>query len=490
MIALPTSQPEAHLAPAPQEVATNPFTSPESDPFSTFAADVDTASYDLYRSSLLNAGQLPPAESVRVEEFVNYFDYEYAFPSEEDAAPFRIDLAATPDHFDTPRTILRVGIQAEPPSAFEKKPTNIAFLIDTSGSMMNEQKLELAKILVKETLDVLEPEDRVSVVTYGPDTHVVVESTTADNRALIEPAVDALFASGGTDGASGIGMAYDQVRKNFIEGGINHVVLCTDGDFNVGPSTTAELVLLIEDERRSGVTLTAVGFGTAPNDEMMEELSNRGNGVYGIIASAQHAAEYARERLLSSLQLIAKDLKIQVEFNPQHVHAYRLIGYENRAIADDDFVDDTVDAGEVGAGHRVTAIYELALTEEQLPEGANVTVGETSELEREIAADDLVLVKVRYKDVDATSTDEAYAVDQALAVSEIGEADLDLEWASAVATFAELLRGSPMAQMSQLDQVQATIERQLDRDDDRTEFVELFFTARPLLEARQGVSRR
>ncbi len=464
------------------EIAVNPFTSTSSDPFSTFAADVDTASYDLFRSSVTNAHTLPSPSSVRTEEFVNYFDYGYVAPSTEDEHPFSIHLAATADYFDTPRTILRVGIQAREPIAFEKKPTNVAFLVDTSGSMEDPLKLPLVQAVLTEALKVLDPEDQVAVVTYGGSTGVSLASTPAANASQIQNVIDNLGASGGTNGAQGIQLAYDQVRSNFIEGGINHVILCTDGDFNVGPSTISELVELIEEERKSGITFTALGFGVNPNDAMMEEISNKGNGTYAIIGSEEQAKEYAEERLLSTLQMVAKDLKIQVEFNTEQVYAYRLLGYENRAIADEDFRDDLVDAGEVGAGHRVTAIYELALNDEQLPEGAEVSAGESSDEPREVSGEDLVLVKVRYKDVEADESDAAYEVRRALSVGDLTEPDEDLQWAAGVAAFAEVLRGSPLVDPAILDQVQAVVERQADRDAERAEFLELLLLARPMIE--------
>ncbi len=471
-------------AEASAEIALNPFTTTSSDPFSTFAADVDTASYDLFRSSVMNANTLPNPASVRTEEFVNYFDYDYPAPATEDEHPFAIHLAATPDYFDTPRTILRVGIQARQPIAFEKKPTNIAFLVDTSGSMQEPLKLPLVKTLLSETLKVLDPEDQIAVVTYGGNTGVQLPSTQVADGAEIEQVILELGAAGSTNGAQGIQLAYDQVRSNFIEGGINHVILCTDGDFNVGPSSTAELVELIEQERRSGVTFTALGFGLSPNDEMMEQISNKGNGIYAVIGSEDQARDYAEERLLSTLQLVAKDLKIQVEFNTDQVYAYRLLGYENRALADDEFRDDAIDAGEVGAGHRVTAIYELALDEQQVPEGAALSAGESSDEPREISGEDIVLVKVRYKDIDATASDPAYEVQRSLAIGELSDPDPDLTWAAGMAAFAEVLRGSPLVDRTILDQVQAAVEAQIDRDEEREEFLELLLLARPLIDSR------
>lgn len=456
----------------------------DQDPFSTFAADVDTASYDLFRSSLENSGQLPEQSWVRTEEFINYFDYDYPAPAEDAEHPFSISLRATTNFLDNPRALLSVGIQAKEPPPFERKAANLAFLVDVSGSMQDSTKLPLVKRLLTETLGVLDVEDRVSVVTYASGTRVALPSTPVSESAQIVQVINGLSAGGSTNGAGGIQLAYDQVEQNWLEGGINHVILCTDGDFNVGVSSIDGLVDLIETKRETGITFTAVGFGMVPNDAMMEEISNKGNGVYGAIATEEQATEYAHERMLSSLNFVAKDLKIQVEFNPKYVYAYRLLGYENRALLDDDFRDDVIDAGEVGAGHRVTALYELALDPDQLPAGASTGGAAQADLQREIASDDLVLVKVRYKDVDATLEDAAYEVQQSLAHDGLTKPDDDLAWAGAVAYFAEILKQSEYMTPELLPELETVVKAQAGRDDQRDEFIRLFEQARPLVELR------
>lgn len=470
------------VADAPEETAGNPFVSAASDPLSTFASDVDTASYDLFRSVLQNEGRLLPVQSVRSEEFINSFHYDYPAPARGAAHPFAIDIAASPDFLGTQRTLLRVGVQALPLADFEKKPANIAFLIDVSGSMQDELKLPLVKRLLTETLEVLDEDDRVAIVTYANGTGVALASSPASSKT-IPRVIDDLTAGGSTAGASGLDLAYEQVQAHFIEGGINHVILCTDGDFNVGPSSTAELVRAIELKRQTGITFTAVGFGTAPNDEMLEAISNKGNGVYGIVGSQEQATTYAHERMLSSVQLVAKDLKIQVEFNPEHVYAYRLIGYEDRALTDEQFRDDAVDAGEVGAGHRVTALYDLALKQQDLPENATLTEGEGQGEQQVIAPSDLALVHVRYKHLDAGAEDTAFETQQALAVSAIDAPDLDLRWAGSVAAFAEMLRGNPYVTNDMLDPIAENLALVVAEDDDpaKREFIELFEQARPML---------
>lgn len=477
-------------APAPRQdgtddrfdaVGTNPFVLAAHDPFSTFAADVDTASYDIFRQQI-ERNSPPIADSVRVEDFVNYFHYDYPAPAADAEHPFAISLAAAPNAFGRETTLLRVGIQAENPPPFEKKPTNLVFLVDTSGSMMAPDKLPLVQYLIKHGLDVLAPEDRVSIVTYSAQATVQLPPTAVSSKAEISALVDGLYAEGSTNGAGGIQLAYEQAQSGAFEGGINHVILCTDGDFNVGISSTTELVKFIEEQRKSGTTLTALGFGSDNlNDAMMEKVSNAGNGIYSVITSEPQAARYAEDRMLRTLMHVAKDLKIQIEWNPEQVEAYRLIGYENRAIADNDFRDDSVDAGEVGAGHRVTALYEVVRKGDGVPdaEGAPaVKGGEPVSGEREVTAEDLVLVKVRYKEPGAAESDAAKEVVSRLAPSEIGglfdEADRDLRWAAAMAAFAEILKQSPYATPKQLDALREVFAEQAERDSERMEFLTLF----------------
>jgi Ca-activated chloride channel family protein len=465
---------------------TNPFVMADYDPLSTFAVDVDTASYDVFRRDVED-GVLPNPASVRLEEYVNYFSY--AYPAAEAAAevPFSISLAAAPSPLDAELTVLRVGIQGKNPPPEQKRPANLVFLVDVSGSMNQSDKLPLAQQVLRQTLDLLDPTDTVSIVTYAADTGVRLEPTPVAERDRIASEIAELVSTGGTNGASGINLAYEQAESAFIQGGINHVILCTDGDFNVGVSDTASLVDLIEQKRQTGVTFTALGFGAGNlNDAMLEAISNAGNGFYGVISSEAQAATYVDERMLSTLTLIARDVKVQVEFNAERVAAYRLLGYENRAIADDDFRDDVVDAGEIGAGHRVTALYELVLQGEEVPsiEGAPVaTTGPSFDGQREVASDDLVQVKLRYEHIDASADDPALEVASSLAPSALDAAsvDPDLEWASAMAAFSEVLKGSPYARDVDLDALGTVFEAQSTRDADRAEFYTLFQRARELL---------
>lgn len=471
-----------------EAVGTNPYVNVAHDPFSTFAVDVDTASYDIFVRDIED-GRLPNPDSVRVEEYVNYFNYDYPAPEPRAEIPFALNLAATAHPMGRQVATLRVGVQASRLEDQPKLPTNLVFLVDTSGSMSGE-KLALAQFVLRETLPHLDPTDTVSIVSYAGDVAVRLPPTPASNPERITQAIYGLTSGGGTNGASGINLAYDQAEAGFIEGGFNHVILCTDGDFNIGISDSDELVALIEEKRETGVTLTALGFGTGNlNDAMMERVTNAGNGIYSVLSSEMQAQRYAAERMLQSAQHVAKDMKIQVEFNPEHVVAYRLLGYENRALEDWQFRDDAVDAGEIGAGHRVTALYEIVLTGQSVPRGAalpEMLDGEPVDGVREIDASEFVRVKVRWKDVGASVDDPAHELTSSLVPADvttsIEDADPDLLWASSIIAFAEILKDSPFASTADLPRIQQLIEAQADRDVDRAAFVRHFTATRALLE--------
>jgi Ca-activated chloride channel homolog len=463
-----------------QPVGTNPFVMTAHDPFSTFAADVDTASYDLFRRDA-GQGVLPAAASVRLEEYVNYFSYDYPAPAADSVHPFQVSLAAANQVFNRGTALLRVGVQATLPPPFEKKPTNIVFLLDVSGSMSDANKLPLVKETILATLDGLDDSDHVALVTYASGTQVVLPTTSMENRKDVAAAVSRLSAGGSTAGAGGIELAYSQASAGFIPGGINHVVLCTDGDFNVGASSTPELLQLIREKRKSGVTLTVLGFGSGNlNDAMMEQVADAGNGIYSVIIDKDSAKKYAAEKIFSTIHHVAKDMKLQVEFNPDKVLAYRLLGYEDRAVADRDFRNDLVDAGEVGAGHRVTALYELVLAGGAVPAAAGAPIpddGEASPSPREVGPEDFVLVKIRYKTVDAVDTTPAVEMSTALPAALLSDglaaADADLQWAAAVAALAEILKASPYADKTLVPQIRAIASAQAVRDADRAELAAL-----------------
>jgi Ca-activated chloride channel family protein len=426
---------------------------------------------------------------VRAEEYINYFKYDYPMPDLESGQPFTISLAASAHVDEQRRTkLLRVGIQGAQPD--DMPDANLVFLVDVSGSMAAANKLPLVKIVLNEVLSELHATDTVSIVSYASDTRVRLEPTSVRNASKIKTAIDGLVAAGGTNGASGIDLAYRQAQAGFIEEGINHVILCTDGDFNLGVTSSDELVKLIEQKRKSGVTLTALGFGERNNDAMMERVSNAGNGIYSVLFDQDQAILYAHERLISTAFHIAKDMKIQVEFNPLKVFAYRLIGYEDRKVADDQFRNDKVDGGEVGAGHRVTALYEVALSEDDLPELDLISRGDAAadDVLPEVGQDELVRVKVRWKKPGAASTDAADEVSVSLdgdAIEADPEAlDADARWAVGVARLAEILQRSPLASARELPRVHALLEPQASVDPDRRELVSLLPQLSQLLGVR------
>lgn len=471
-----------------EPVGTNPYVMADHDPLSTFAIDVDTASYDIFRQ-YIGLGQLPPAASVRLEEFVNYFTYADPAPSHEDSVPFSISVEAAPGLVAPETTLVRFGIAGREHSPFAKKPTSIVFLVDSSGSMNEPNKLPLVKVVLSEALDVLDPTDTVAIVSYAGSTNVALTPTPVSAGGAILAALDGLSANGSTWGEGGIQLAYQQAEAGFIEGGINHVILCTDGDFNVGISGTGELVELIEEKRKTGITLTVLGFGMNNlNDAMMEKLSNAGNGTYAVIGNHDQAVSYAHERLLSSIEHIAQDVKIQVVWNPAKVLAYRLLGYENRAIADADFTNDKVDAGEIGAGHHVTALYEVIPVGGAVPqvEGAPAVEGGVAfDGVSEVEEGELCRVKVRYKKPGATEEDPAAEVAQGLmadaVLDSLDAASMDLRWAAGVAAFAEVLKESPYAVPAKLDAVREALAGAQGVDVDRSELVSLFDEAVALL---------
>lgn len=464
----------------PEPALANPFVEASHDPFSTFAADVDTASYDTFRQ-FATVGSLPQPSTVRVEEFVNFFDYAYAPPAADAEHPFAIDLAMGPHPLGRATELLRVGIQAKvaPPEA--KKPANLVFLVDVSGSMASADKLPLVKRLLMETVSVMDDGDTIAIVTYAGNARLALPPTPVSDSTTLLAAINALQSGGSTNGAGGIQLAYEQAAAAEIEGGINHVLLCTDGDFNVGISDPTELANYISDKRDTGITMTAIGFGRSRSgDTLMEELSNHGDGIYAVVYDEDQAIEYVNERLLSTLVRVAKDMKIQVEMNPDLVVAYRLLGYENRAIADMDFRNDKVDAGDIGSGHRVTALYEIVRAGQDIPmpEGAPmVLTGEAVEGEREIGSGELVRVKVRYKQPGATSADAAAEVASVLSPDDVAAAAEDLDgdhaWAAAVAGLAEILRGSPFASPAELATIQALLDAHAGSDGERLELVQL-----------------
>lgn len=419
----------------------NPLQRVAEQPFSTFSIDVDTGAYSNMRR-MLNAGNRPVRDAIRTEELVNYFSYDYPRP-ERRGTPFSITTETGPTPWNPDTHLLHIGIQGYDVDRQDIPPANLVFLVDVSGSMDSPDKLGLLKSGLKLLARQLDGDDRVSIVVYAGASGVVLEPTPGDQTATITAALDALTAGGSTNGGAGIRLAYALARQAFIRDGINRVLLATDGDFNVGTVDFERLKQLVEEQRESGIGLTTLGFGSGNyNDRLMEQLADAGNGNHAYIDTLGEANKALVDELSSTLFTIAKDVKIQVEFNPATVAEYRLIGYENRVLAREDFSNDRVDAGEIGAGHSVTAIYEIALVGgggERLGAGryqSPVTGGGTRR------ADELALVRVRYKLPEgAASTLVETPVLRADLQPELARTTERYRFAAAVAGFGQVLRG-------------------------------------------------
>ncbi|MEI8312400.1 MAG: VWA domain-containing protein, partial [Verrucomicrobiota bacterium] len=351
-------------------VQENVFLDAKANPLSTFSIDVDTASYANVRR-FLNSDQLPPAGAVRIEELINYFPYSYPQPDAE--VPFSVSVETARPPWAPEHELVRIGIKGRELEARNRPASNLVFLVDVSGSMQPENKLPLLKRSLRALVENLGDEDRVAVAVYAGSSGLVLPPTPGSDKRRIRAAIDQLGAGGSTNGAQGIRLAYETARENFLKEGNNRVILCTDGDFNVGTTSQSSLVKLIEKERASGVFLSVLGFGDGNlKDSTMEKLADKGNGNYAYIDSFSEGRKVLVEEMGGTLFTIAKDVKIQVEFNPARVAGYRLIGYENRLLAKEDFNNDKKDAGEIGAGHAVTALYEVVPAGKSLPGGNSV----------------------------------------------------------------------------------------------------------------------
>lgn len=419
-------------------ISENGYTAVSSAPLSTFSADVDTASYTNVRRMIDNGSDVPP-DAVRIEEFINYFDYDYADPA--DGEPFAVHTELSDCPWNSETQLLMVGINTKGFDAVldERPPMNLVFLIDVSGSMYDDKKLPLVQKSFSMLTDDLTAADRVSIVTYAGSDEVVLEGADGNDRKQILKAIDDLEAGGSTAGAAGITTAYEIAEKYFIDGGNNRVILATDGDLNVGLSSESELTRLIEDKRESGVFLSVLGFGTGNyKDNRLEALADHGNGNYSYIDSENEAKRVLVDEMSGTLFTAAKDVKFQLEFNPANVKGYRLIGYENRIMAAEDFNDDTKDAGEIGAGHSVTVLYEI------VPVGSDMELGE-SELKYSsdssgVMGDELLTVNIRYKEPEGSESRLlTYPVNKSLYSDKMSA---NMNFASCVAEFGMLLRNS------------------------------------------------
>jgi Ca-activated chloride channel homolog len=411
-------------------------------PVSTFSIDVDTGSYANVRR-LLNSGRLPPMDAVRVEEMINYFDYEYATTSDDDR-PFSVTTEVGPSPWNPHTRLFHIGVRGVDVGAEGLPPANLVFLVDVSGSMHSPDKLGLLKSALALLVQQLEAHDRISLVVYAGASAVVLDPTPGNHKARIRNAIESLAAGGSTDGGAGIELAYRMARDAYIEGGINRILLATDGDFNVGTVDFEQLIDLVERERKSGVSLTTLGFGGGNyNDHLMERLADAGNGNYAYIDTLQEARKVLVEERHATLNTIAADVKIQVEFNPATVAEYRLIGYENRLLDREDFNNDKVDAGEIGAGHTVTALYELTLADATQHRIDSLRYGEShgaTAISGDV--DELAFLKLRYKVPGASESTLLSTVIPLESIhDELSRTSDRYRFSAAVAGFAQLLRG-------------------------------------------------
>ncbi|KFN50916.1 vWA domain-containing protein [Arenimonas composti] len=461
-----------------EEFSDNGIVLAADNPVSTFSIDVDTGSYSNVRR-MLAAGQMPPKDAVRVEEMLNYFDYAYAAPRDR-RTPFAVSTELAPAPWDSRRVLMQIGIQGYDVDRSEIPPANLVFLIDTSGSMFSPDKLPLLKESLAQLVPQLRPQDRVTIVAYAGSAGLVLEPTAGDRHATILEALDRLEAGGSTNGGAGIELAYAMAQQSFVQGGVNRIILATDGDFNVGIADQQALETRVARGRDSGVALSTLGFGTGNyNDAMAERLADVGNGNHAYIDSALEARKVLVEELGSTLLTIASDVKIQVEFNPATVAEYRLIGYENRALAREDFNNDRVDAGEIGAGHDVTAIYELCLVGAGCESSDPLRYG-AAPAAAVARGDELAHLKLRYK---LPGEDTSTLVQTPIRAADLRrEASEDLRFAAAVAAWADLLRGGGNVGTFRWDDVQALAAGATGRDPGgrRAEFLQLVARTRSL----------
>lgn len=479
------SAPVAKPAPAPKAdaqgtaeykpIEESEFKGAAGAPLSTFSIDVDAASYSIMRR-MINAGQMPPAQALRSEEMINYFPYQYEGP--KDQTPFAIYTEVADCPWNSAHQLLKIGIQGRAVAEQNMPAANLVFLVDVSGSMMSPERLPLVQHALNLLVDKMRRQDRISLVAYAGNAGLVLPSTPGNEKAVIKGAINSLTAGGSTAGGAGIQLAYKVARENFIKGGNNRIILCTDGDFNVGISSDDGLVKLIEEERKSGVFLSAIGVGTDNyKDSKMEQIADKGNGNYSYLDGEAEAKKVMVKQMGGTILTIAKDVKIQAVFNPAIVKSYRLIGYENRKLENKDFKNDKVDAGEIGAGASVTALYEIVTGGSK--DSANISLGDNEM--KHLSASDLMAVRVRYK---APDGDASRLIEQSVQAGSkaLSEASEDFRWASAVAGYTMLLRGSQYKGDFSYVKVLAQAASAMGNDEDgyRREFLELVKAASKL----------
>ena len=456
------------------DIATNPVKIAKDEPVSTFSVDVDTASYSFVRGSL-NQNVMPQKDAVRVEEMINYFPYDYAGPQDK-AVPFKANVSVFPAPWNPDTRLMHIGIKGFSLNGQERPKSNLVFLIDTSGSMDSPDKLPLLQNAMKMLVETMGPEDTVSIVTYAGSAGTVLEPTKAKDKAKIVGALDRLMAGGSTAGAEGIRQAYQLAEQSFDKTGINRVILATDGDFNVGITDPEELKSFVERKRETGVTLSVLGFGRGNyNDEMMQTLAQNGNGNAAYIDTINEARKVLVEEASSTLFTIAQDVKIQVEFNPQTVSEYRLIGYETRMLKREDFNNDKVDAGDIGSGHTVTAIYEITPRDSKAKLNDDLRYGEAGTPAAQ-GSDEFGFVKIRYKlpgEKDSKLITEPVKI--AAGATTVDAAPQEARFTAAVAAFGQLLRGGQYTKSYSYDDVIALAQgaKGTDAFGYRAEFINL-----------------
>ena len=469
-----------------ERIVENPFMRVTDHPLSTFSIDVDTASYSKVRQYVLHHGRLPRPDAVRIEELLNYFSYAYEPPTEEDADPFATHIAVAQAPWNAKHRLARVALKGKVMRTDERPKSNLVFLIDTSGSMKRPNKLPLLKRALNLLLKQLNENDRIAVIAYAGSAGLILNSTPANDSQAIMKSFNRLQAGGSTNGGQGLQLAYQIARDHFVDGGTNRILLCTDGDFNVGQTSNDQLVRMVESESKGGIDLTVLGFGMGNfNDAMLEQISGKGNGNYAFIDTYNEAQKVLEDQLAGTLVTIAKDVKIQIEFNPAQVAAYRLIGYENRLLETEDFNNDQKDAGEIGAGHSVTALYEIIPTGTEIDESIakvdKLKYQEPAKQSDAAESGELMTLKLRYK---LPGEDKSKLLEHVVHDSgaSFDQTDQEFQFAAAVAGFGMLLRESKHGGNWTYDAVSEIAHAAMgeDRHGFRKEFVEIVDAANVL----------
>lgn len=457
-------------------ITENSFHKAKDNPLSTFSIDVDAASYSNVRR-FINNGELPPAGAVRIEEMINYFKYQYAQP--ENDQPFSITTETADAPWNSKHKLVLIGLQGKKIPTEKLPASNLVFLIDVSGSMQSADKIGLVKSSMKMLVDQLRPQDKVAMVVYAGAAGLVLPSTSGKEKTKIKDAIDALEAGGSTAGGAGIRLAYETAKENFVNDGNNRVILCTDGDFNVGESSDDAMERLIEEERKSGVYLTVLGYGMGNyKDSKMQKLADKGNGNHAYIDGIGEAKKVLVNEFGGTMFTIAKDVKLQVEFNPATVQGYRLIGYENRMLANEDFNDDKKDAGEMGSGHSVTALYEIipvGVKSDFLKKTDSLKYQDNDKtFDKAVQTDELMTIKFRYK---KPAEDNSRLLEVAVKDGQlnINQASNNFRFAAAVAEFGMLLRNSEFKSTASFENVLMLARKSKGNDEEgyRSEFIQL-----------------